>query len=69
MHKIPTPLYDHTTEEIDRRVAALTLEAARMSPGEIKQSLLRQAAKFRAYSEMKRWASQKAPARRKGIDL
>jgi hypothetical protein len=69
MQKIPLPLYDHTTNEIDRRVKALTLEAASLPSGEAKQLLLVEAAKFRAYSEIKRWAARKAPERPRRIDL
>jgi Cu2+-containing amine oxidase len=69
MRKIPTPLHSETAEEIDLKVETLTAEAMGLPSGAARQTLLAEAAKYRAYANIKRWASQRPVERKKRVDL
>jgi hypothetical protein len=54
MKRIPKVIYQ-TADEIDLRIVERENEAARLPPGESRQSILKEIAQLRMYAEAKRW--------------
>jgi len=54
MKRIPKVSYE-TAEELEARIRSREEEAAKITPGAAKQSILKEIAHLRAYAEAKRW--------------
>jgi hypothetical protein len=54
MKPIPKAIYQ-TPSELDKRIAERENEAAKLPPGEPRQSILKEVAQLRMYAEAKRW--------------
>jgi len=54
MKRIPRVIYQ-TAEEIDLRVRERENDAARLPPGDDRQSIMKEIAQLRVYADAKRW--------------
>jgi hypothetical protein len=54
MKRIPKAIY-LTPSELEARITARENEAAKLPPGEPRQSILKEVAQLRMYAEAKRW--------------
>ena len=54
MKRIPKAVYQ-TPSELEERISERENEAAKLPPGEPRQSILKEIAQLRMYAEAKRW--------------